>query len=101
MIMLLMREICHINKGGRGRITSGSGRRVLEMLSIDSSCLKTFVVKEKSENRLLWAFYRLFQEIFTRSDGRARARSPRYFFYLLGFFCHLDPIEALYKFPDF
>ena len=49
MIMLLMREIRHIDKGGRGRITSGSGRRVLEMLSIDFSCLKTKTVKEKSE----------------------------------------------------
>ena len=54
------------DKGGRGRNTSGSSRRVQEMFSIDFSCPKTLAMKE----RLLWAFYGLIQDIFLRSDGR-------------------------------
>ena len=38
----------HIDKGGHGRITSESGRRVLKMLSIDFSCRITYKMRIKS-----------------------------------------------------
>ena len=40
--------------GGRGRFTSRSGHTVLQMLSIDFSCLKPWHWGKSRENRLLW-----------------------------------------------